>query len=118
MATAPYVVLLDNVSTKVIKWTITSANPDGAPYPFAGNYPDKSVHAFGTWGAGGSLKLQGSNEVVAAPTNWYNLTDPQANEIALVADKIEQVLENANQVRPYLSAGTGVTLTVILLLHA
>jgi hypothetical protein len=51
---------------------------------------------------------------VGTPSNWYNLCDPQGGEINLAADKIEQVLENTYQVRPYLSAGTGTTLTVIL----
>jgi hypothetical protein len=115
MATAAYEVLHDSVRLKVIKWTITTANADGAPYTFGGRLPDKSLHVFGTWGAGGVLKGQGTNEV-SAPSNWYSLNDPQGNELSFSADKIEQVLENVFLFRPYLSAGTGVTLTVLLCL--
>ena len=115
MATAAYTVLHDSARLKVIQWTITSTNVDGAPYPFSGRYPDKSLHVFGTFGAGGTLKGQGTNEITA-PGNWYSLNDPQGNELSFTAAKIEQVLENSFLFRPYLSAGTGVTLTVLLCL--
>ncbi len=113
MATAPYTILHDSIRLKVISWTITTANPDGQPYIFAGRYPDRSVQAFGTWGTTPTLKFQGTNEVTS-PTHFYNLDDPQGTEISMTADKLDQVLQNTYQVRPYLSAGTGVTLTVIM----
>jgi len=115
MATAAYEVLHDSARMKVIKWTITTTNADGAPYTFSGRFPDKSLHVFGTFGTGGNLKGQGTNEV-SAPANWYSLNDPQGNELSFTAAKIEQILENAYLFRPYLSAGTGVTLTVLLCL--
>jgi hypothetical protein len=105
--------LYDGVRCKVYQWTITTTNQDGAPVIIRGKYADKSIQAFGTWGTTPTLKFQGTNEVVT-PANWYNLNDPQGSEISLAADKIEQVLENTYQVRPYLPAGTGTTLTVIL----
>jgi len=115
MATAAYEVLHNSVRLKVIKWTITSTDLDGAPYIFAGRFPDKSLHVFGTFGTGGNLKGQGTNEVTS-PSNWYSLNDPQGNELSFTAAKVGQILENAYQFRPYLSAGTGVTLTVLLCL--
>ena len=115
MATAAYTMLHDSVTLKVIQWTITTANADGAPYIFSGRYPDKSIHVFGTFGAGGTIKAQGTNEV-ESPANWYNLNDPQGAEISITAAKIKEILENVYQFRPYLSAGTVVTLTVILCL--
>jgi len=115
MATAPYEVLHDSVRLKILKWTITTVDADGQPYLFSGRYPDKSLHVFGTFGTGGNLKGQGTNEVTT-PTNWYSLNDPQQNELSFTAAKIEQILENVYQFRPYLSAGTGVTLTVLLCL--
>jgi hypothetical protein len=116
MATATYEVLHNSVRVKVVKWVLTDANPDGQPFVFAGRMPDKSVHVFGTFGSGGTVKFQGTNEVTS-PTSWLSLNDPQGNELSIsAAAKIEEILENTYQVRPYLSAGTGVTLTVILCL--
>jgi hypothetical protein len=115
MATAAYTVLHDSVTLKVIKWTITSTDVDGEPYIFSGRYPEKSIHVFGTFGTGGTIKAQGTNEVLT-PANWYNLNDPQGAEISITVAKIKEILENVYQFRPYLSAGTGTTLTVILCL--
>jgi len=115
MATAAKTILHDSAKLKVIRWTITSTDVDGDPYIFSGRYPDKSIHVFGTFGAGGAIKAQGTNEVTS-PSNWYNLNDPQGAEISITAAKIKEILENVYQFRPYLSAGTGVTLTVILCL--
>jgi hypothetical protein len=114
MATVNYEIVHNSAHLKVIKWeTLTNTNVDGQPYVFSGRYPDKSVQVFGTFGTGGTVKLQGTNEVTS-PTNWYPLLDPQGNEISITAAKIEQVLENTYQVRPYVTAGTGVDLDVYL----
>jgi len=115
MATAVKTILHDSVKLKVIQWIITSTDTDGAPYIFSGRYPDKSIHVFGTFGTGGVVKAQGTNEVLS-PANWYNLNDPQGAEISINAAKIKEILENVYQFRPYLSAGTGTALTVILCL--
>jgi hypothetical protein len=115
MATASYEVLVDNVNLKVIQWTLTDANPGGQPFVVGGHFPDKSIQVFGTFGSGGTVKLQGTNEP-DTPSNWDNLDDPQGSEISLAAAGIEEVLQNTLQIRPYLSAGTGVTLTVLVCL--
>ncbi len=113
MATAPYSVIHDNVDQKVLKWTLTDANPDGQPWVFAGNFSRISFQVFGNFGAGGTVQAQGTNEK-ATPANWYNVVDPQGNAISATAAKIEQILESCYQLRPYLSAGTGVTVTVLM----
>ena len=114
MATVNYEIVKNDVRCKIIKWgPLTETNNDGQPYVFAGRYPDKSFQVFGTFGSSGACKLQGTNEV-ASPSNWFSLSDAQGNEITATSAVIEQLLENVYQVRPYISAGTGVSLYVYL----
>lgn len=84
---------------------------EGVPVELC-RYSDRSVHAVGTWGAGGSLTMQGSND----GTNYYALTDPQGNAITKTADFLEQITELTQFIRPAITAGDVTTsLTVTLL---
>jgi hypothetical protein len=115
MATVAYEVLDNDVGVKVVKWVLTTANNDGQPYPFAGRYPYKSMHVVASAWGGATLKMQGSNEIAAAPSSWISLMDPQGNELVFTADKIEQILENTNQIRPVLTVvGAGASITILV----
>lgn len=111
-----------------VTWVL--ANTDaGQPIAFS-NYSDKTVQVFGTFGSGGSVTLQGSNDPrvlvdYAAGTpkgsetaKWFTLKDPQANAITKTsdgADSGEAILENPLFIRPNCTAGDGTTaITVIL----
>lgn len=74
--------------------------------------PDRSVQVGGTFGAGGSVALKGSNDGVT----YFTLTDPQGNALVFTANAIEQVQENTLFTRPEVLAGDGTTnLTVTLI---
>jgi len=90
----------------------TMANGDvGSPFDML-NYADRSVQVLGTFGAGGNLRWQGSND---GGTTWATLTDPQGDALDFTAAKIEQVMELAQLARPNVTAGDGTTsLTVVL----
>jgi hypothetical protein len=78
------------------------------------HYADKVVHVFGTFN-GQTLTVQGSNETVAAPTDWETLHIVDGTTAcAFTAAGIKQVLENCSQIRFSVSAGAGVSLTVII----
>lgn len=89
----------------------------------SGQYNIKSVQVYGTFGAAGSVQIQGTNDqaytpgaVTTAP-NWVPLSDRQANQLDITAAKIENVQENPNAVRPSVTAGDGTTnLTVVMIL--
>ncbi len=124
MATAAYQVVHDSANLKLIKWNLkhTTAPPFderiGQPYVFPGRFPDKSVQMYGTFGAG-VIKLQGSNEVVAAPTNWLSLNDPLGAELtfATATKRVAGVLENTYQVRPnFTTLAADVDVVVYLLI--
>lgn len=81
--------------------------------------PDKCVQFFGTFGTGGTVVMEGSNdprvETNLGSAIWFPLTDPQANAISKTNASGEQILENPVYIRPRVSAGDGTTaITVIL----
>lgn len=73
---------------------------------------DRSVQVTGTFGAGGNVRIEGSND----GTNYAVLTDPQGNALDVTTAKIETVMELTRYIRPRVTAGDGTTsLTVTLL---
>lgn len=74
-------------------------------------FPDRSVQIGGTFGAGGTCVLEGSND----GTNYVGLVDPQGNAISATGAKLEQISEITRKTRPRISAGTGVSLNISML---
>lgn len=73
---------------------------------------DRSVQVTGTFGVGGGINIQGSND---GGVTWFNLKDPSNTVIALTAAGGAEILENTQMVRPSVIAGDGTTsLTVSL----
>jgi hypothetical protein len=67
----------------------------------------KAVQVIGTFGAGGSVALEGSND---GGTTWAALRDSTGTTIALTAaTAIRDVLENPRMIRPHVTAGDGTT---------
>lgn len=83
---------------------LTNTNTTGEPFPFA-SWVDRSVQVTGTFGAGGTLRWEGSND----GTNYYALTDPQGNALDFTTAKIESVIEICALARPRVTAGDGTT---------
>lgn len=99
----------------VIAWTgLTFATTDdGDPLEMPGS-ADRSVQVTGTLGAGGSVRIEGSNDGV----NYAALNDPQGNVLDIATLKIEQVLDLTRYIRPRVTAGDGTTsLTVTMLVR-
>ena len=102
---------------EVVTWVL--ANTDTGQPISLHDSSDKTVQIFGTFGSGGSVTMQGSNDprVLTDPNNavWFSLTDPQANAITKTAAAGEAILENPLYIRPNCTAGDGTTaLTIIL----
>ena len=85
--------------------TLTTANDNGASISFS-EWADRSVQVTGTFGSGGTLKFQGSND---SGQTWADLTDPQGNAISFTSAGLETVTEITELARPYVSAGDGST---------
>jgi hypothetical protein len=96
--------------SKLVTWTGLLNTDDGAPADWV-DYSDRCFQVTGTFGAGGSVTIQGSND----GTNWAALADPQGNALTFTSQRIEQALELPRFVRPLVTAGDGTTsLTVTL----
>jgi len=103
----------DGSARKIVWSGLTTTNADGAPAEWI-QWADRCIQFTGTFGAGGTVKLQGSND----GSNWFDLADPQGNAISKSSAAIEQVLEMTQYVRPFVSAGDGTTnLTATLVMR-
>lgn len=99
------------VPAAVFTWTGLDSDDSGIPITIV-DYTDQTMTVHGTFGAGGSVTMQGSNDA----TNWFTLTDPQGNALTKTAAAIEMVVEAPLWIRPLVTAGDGTTsLTVTLL---
>lgn len=64
---------------------------------FSGSeYPDRCIQVVGTFGAGGTMTLQGSND----GSTWATLKDAFGTPIALTAAGIVQIMEIPRYIRP------------------
>lgn len=68
-------------------------------------WSDKTVQISGTFGAGGSVSIEGSND----GTNWAVTHDAQGNANTYTGDVIEFIAENPLLIRPNVTAGDGTT---------
>jgi hypothetical protein len=89
---------------QVISWANLANGDEGGALQQPG-FADRSVQIVGTFGAGGTLVLEGSNDGV----NYVTLTDPQGNPLSITTAKIEQISEVTRFVRPRVTAGDGTT---------
>jgi len=89
----------------IIKWLALANGDTGSPYEGA-ELADRSVQILGTFGAGGTILMEGSND---GGTTYNTLTDPQGVAISKTAGSLVAVTEMAGLVRPRVSAGDGTT---------
>lgn len=94
----------------LVTWSGLLNDDDGASVNLS-DFPDRTIQILGTFGAGGSVNFEGSNN----GTDWVVLTDPQGNAITKTAASMEFVTETPLFVRPRVTAGDGSTdLSVIM----
>lgn len=101
----------NNARTILATWSDLANGDSGNGLPFS-QYTDKSVQVIGTFGTGGSLRIEGSNN----GTDWAVLTDPQGNALDFTQAKIEMVTEATSLVRPRVTAGDGTTSISVIIL--
>jgi hypothetical protein len=95
-------------------WTGLDLDDSGIPIECV-DYPDRTVTITGTFGVGGSLTMQGTNDDLPS-SNWLPLTDPQGGAITKTSAAIELISEAPRFIRPLVTAGDGTTsLTVKIL---
>ena len=92
------------IGVRLYSWT-PLANGDNGNSLEAAATSDKTVQVVGTFGAGGTCVVQGSND----GTNWATLTDPDGTNLSFTASGLELVRENPRYIRPNVTAGDGTT---------
>lgn len=92
------------------QWAVLANGDDGTPLgPDWSHYPDRSVQVTGTFGSGGTIVWEGSND----GTNWVTLNTPAGVAISLTGAGLKQVLEGTLYARPRVTAGDGTTALVV-----
>lgn len=100
----------------VATWSGLVVGETCEPVAFVGA-SDRTVQVLGTFGAGGSVSIEGSLQPV--PSTYATLTDPQGNALTFTSAKLESISELVSFVRPNITGGDGTTaLTVHLLMRS
>lgn len=88
-------------------WLAIPNGNDGSTLS-AASLSDKSVQVTGTFGVGGSISIEGSND---GGTTWAILNDSrgEGNPLTFTSADLRQILENCQLVRPRVTAGDGTT---------
>jgi hypothetical protein len=107
MATvAATVTRIDENTVKFFWEQLTTTNDNGTPIPTNWMaYSDRTAQVTGTFGAGGNLRVQGSNDLAI----YAALSDPQGSALNIGSAAIKQILEVALLMRPLVTAGDGTT---------
>lgn len=112
MATIALVYGPSENKTRTATWQTLQNGDDGAPLTpghHITHYPDKTLHVIATWGAGGTLAIEGSNDGV----NYGVLHDPQGNDLSLDNTggtvQVLAIAENPLYIRPRITGGDGST---------
>lgn len=94
---------LDKRGLRIFTWNAVAASDDCLPV-ICGQYSDKTVYMYGTFG--GNMSFEGSPD--PSGTTYVVLTDAQGNAISgKSAAFVEQILEGAYKVRPVAGVGVG-----------
>jgi hypothetical protein len=89
----------------VYSWTLSTGDV-GLSIQGPG-FADRSFQVTGTFG-GASIIIEGSND----GSNYYTLDDPFGNALSISSAALKQVTEVAWYIRPRVSGGSGVAITV------
>ena len=96
----------------LVQWTGLLNTDTGAPVTFP-KYPDRSVQIAGTFGTGGTVVIEGSND----GTNFATLNAASGGALTTSTAVIRQVLEQTVQMRPNVTAGdatTNITVSMVV----
>lgn len=108
---APVVKILEkgDGSILAVKWSdLTTTNTSGTPVS-AVEWADRTIQFTGTFGVGGTIKLQGTLDEDPASSNYYDVTDPQGNAVSKTAAGIESITEIVRWIKPVVTSGDGTT---------
>lgn len=102
-----------NNNIKSVVWgSLVNGDAGDAAGPDMALWSDRSIQVTGTFGAAGTVVLEGSND----GNNWFTLNSPQGTALSFTAAGLKQVLEGALYVRPHVTAGDGTTAIAVAMM--
>ena len=111
MATVNYTIKRNEDESLTFTWAnLTETNNDGQPLVLS-RFPDKTVQVYGTFN-GGTLVIEGTNEDPGTFTQGLTIEGVNNSSLSFTAAAIETIKECPVQIRPRVTVGTGVSLTV------
>jgi len=93
-----------NNNILLVSWLGLANGDEGEPFTL-GQYADRSIHILGTFGAGGTVELHGSNN----RSDYALLSDNQGDNLSFLTGALSQILEITLDVKPVVTAGDGTT---------
>lgn len=101
----------------IVKWPAMKNGDIGQPWQ-AAQWADRNTQVVGTFGAGGSLTMEGSNIRDPATTDFQSLHDSQGLPIAITAAGFVEISEVPWYTRPKVTNGDVTTsLDVIMMVR-
>lgn len=91
---------------RVFEWTALANGDDGAPLIIP-SHADKTFHIKGTFGSGGTVVIEGSNDLTSP--SFVTLTDSSGSPASVTQATSIGILQNPYQIRPRVTAGDGTT---------
>ena len=98
----------DMADSRHVKWAGLLNGDTGAPCGYHGS-GDKSIQITGTFGAGGTMVLEGTLDKDPASATWFILSDLHTLAISKTANHLEGIAEAVIWLRPRVTAGDGTT---------
>jgi hypothetical protein len=116
MAVIPYQVITDIRGHTKIAWEGMANGDTGQPYPCM-RQANRCVQAGGTWGSGGTVTMEGGNELLVSGSEQFDkLEDTQGGDLTLNAsNRLEEIKESCERIRPNVTAGDGTTSVTVYL---
>ena len=90
----------DQLGVGLISWLLLLNGNTGAPERMT-NYPMRSLQVTGTWGVGGTLVWEGSNDNVT----YFTLYDPYDVACSITGNSLICTMYPCLWVRPHVTAG-------------
>lgn len=98
---------------KQVTWpTLINGDAGDSLGPDMALWSDRSVQVTGTFGSGGTVLVEGSND----GTTWFTLNSPQGTALSFTAAGLKQILEGVLFIRPRVSAGDGTTAIAVAMM--
>lgn len=94
----------ENTSVIVATWAGMDSSDTGA-HADLGAYTDKTVTVTGTFGAAGSVTIEGSND----GTNFFTMNDYLGTDATFTSAGMMLLMENPRYIRARTTAGDGTT---------